>query len=195
MRGQTGIGALIIFISFVLTAAMASFLITQTTVSTQSKAAAVADQARERIGTTFEVIRVEGLTNNGKIDKYLLYVRLAPGSSPVNLNTTSIAYYTANGRSVYSYGGVKDNESALPDTDEGKFYIVTSLSITKEPSPDNVFEYGEMYVIGIVVNHKVGPSDWWRFTLIPKEGQPLEIYGISPNVFVNEDKNGVIILR
>ncbi|MEM4511442.1 MAG: archaellin/type IV pilin N-terminal domain-containing protein, partial [Nanopusillaceae archaeon] len=60
MKGQTGIGTLIVFIALVLTAAIAAFLITQTTVATQSKAAAVADQARERTGTTLEIVRVEG---------------------------------------------------------------------------------------------------------------------------------------
>ena len=190
MRGQTGIGTLIIFISFVLTATMAAFLITQTTVSTQSKAAAVADQAKERTGTTFEVIRVEGLINGSKIDKYLLYVRLTPGSSPVNLNTTAIAYYTDDGRAVYLYGGIKDDENTLPTNDDGKFYVIKSLSVTKG-SLDNIFEPGEMYVIGIVVNNTIEPSDWWRFTLIPKEGQPLEVYGIAPDVFTG----GLVILR
>jgi len=193
MRGQTGIGTLIVFISFVLTAAIAAFLVTQTTVSTQAKAAAVADQARERTGTTFEVVRVEGIANmtNNTIDKYLLYVRLAPGSSPVNLNTTAIAYYTAKGRAVYLYGGVRDNESALPTNDNGKFYVIKSLSAVKGGTPDNIFEAGEMYVIGIVVNNTIGPSDWWRFTLIPKEGQPSEAYGVAPDVFTSE----VVILR
>jgi flagellin-like protein len=192
-RGQTGIGALIVFIAFVLTAAIAAFLVTQTTVSTQSKAAAVADQARERTGTTFEIIRVEGIANvsTQTIDRYLIYVRLAPGSSPVNLNTTALAYYTADGRAVYLLGGNVDNETSLPKTSDEKFYIVNRLSAAKESPPDQIFEPGEMYVLGVVVNNTIKPSDWWRFTLIPKEGQPAEVYGVAPDVFTSN----VTILR
>ncbi len=192
-RGQTGIGALIVFISFVLTAAIAAFLVTQTTVSTQSKAAAVADQARERTGTTFEVVRVEGIANltTNTIGKYLLYVRLAAGSDPINLNSTYIAYYTASGRKVYLYGGNVANESVLPTVDDGRYYVVDSLTAAKESPPNNVLESGELYVIGLVVNNTIGPSDWYEFTLIPKEGQPNDVYGIAPDVFTSE----VVILR
>jgi len=193
MKGQTGIGALIVFIAFVLTAAIAAFLVTQTTIATQSKAAAVADQARERTGTTFEVVRVEGLVNDTTklIDRYILYVRLAPGSSPVNLNTTTIAYYTKNGRGVYTYGNVTGNETELPTVDNGKFYILANLSAYKGNQLDHILEAGELYAIGIVVNNSISPSDWWRFTLIPKEGQPAEAYGVAPDVFVGT----TIILR
>ena len=192
MKGQTGIGALIVFIAFVLTAAIAAFLVTQTTIATQSKAAAVADQARERTGTTFEVVRVEGLVNDTTklIDRYILYVRLAPGSSPVNLNTTTIAYYMKDDRAVYTYGDVKSNETEL-EIDDRRFYILANLSAAKETPPNVIFEAGELYAIGIVVNNSIGPSDWWRFTLIPKEGQPAEAYGVAPDVFVGT----TIILR
>ncbi len=192
-RGQLGIGALVLFIAFVLTAAIAAFLITQTTVSTQQKAAAVADQARERAGTTFEVIRVEGLANltSNTINRYLLYVRLAPGSSPINLNTTAIVYYTANGRETFLYGGVISNETQLPATSDGKFYVIQAYTEAKESPPNNIFEAGEMYVLGMTVNYTIGPSDWWRFTLVPKEGMPAEVYGIAPDVFTSQ----VVILR
>ena len=195
MKGQTGIGALIVFIAFVLTAAIAAFLVTQTTIATQSKAAAVADQARERTGTTFEVVRVEGLVNNttGAIDKFILYVRLAPGSSPVNLNTTTIAYYTADGRNLFTYSDTVDNESAANTTYDGYFYLIKSLSAAKDGNPDIIFEPGELYAIWIVARNDtvLQPSDWWRFSLIPKEGQPAEVYGIAPDVFVGS----TVVLR
>jgi len=191
MKGQTGIGTLIVFIALVLTAAIAAFLITQTTVSTQSKAAAVADQARERTGTTVEVVTVEGLVNNssGRIDRYILYVRLAPGSSPINLNTTTILYYTAGGRETLTYGSSQTDESALTTAD-GKFYVLTKYSKEKGTS-DNILEAGELLALGFMVNDSIGSSDWWRISIIPKEGQPAEVYGIAPDVFVGN----VILLR
>ena len=190
MRGQIGIGTLIVFIALVLTAAIAAFLITQTTVATQSKAAAVADQARERTGTTFEIIRVEGFVNatNGTIDKYILYTRLAPGSSPINLNTTTILYYTGSGRETFKYGGRLPNETALTTVD-GYFYVLTNYSAEK--TADNILEAGELLALGLMVAHPIGPSDWWRFSLIPKEGQPADVYGVAPDVFLGS----VVILR
>jgi len=190
MKGQTGIGTLIVFIALVLTAAIAAFLITQTTVATQSKAAAVADQARERTGTTVEVVRVEGFVNsNGAIDKYILYVRLAPGSSPINLNTTTILYYTNSGRETLTYGGSHTDETALT-TVEGKFYKLTKYSSEKGTS-DNILEAGELLALGAMVNYTIGSSDWWRFSIVPKEGQPAEVYGVAPDVFVGN----VTVLR
>jgi len=196
MKGQTGIGTLIVFIALVLTAAIAAFLITQTTVATQSKAAAVADQARERTGTTVEVVKVEGFIDNStsnstrNINKYILYVRLAPGSSPINLNTTTILYYTANGRETFLYGEQQlGNENDLSTASEGKFYVLANYSAQK--AKDNILEAGELLALGIKVNKSIGPSDWWRFSIIPKEGQPAEVYGIAPDVFVGN----VIVLR
>ncbi|RDD52550.1 hypothetical protein BA065_01130 [Nanoarchaeota archaeon NZ13-N] len=195
MKGQTGIGTLIVFIALVLTAAIAAFLITQTTVATQSKAAAVADQARERTGTTLEVVRVEGFVNTdsassnyGKIDRYILYVRLAPGSSPINLDTTTILYYTANGRETLTYGSNQTDETALATAD-GKFYKLTKYS--SEKGTDNILEAGELLALGAMVNYTLGTSDWWRLSIVPKEGQPAEVYGIAPDVFVGN----VIVLR
>lgn len=192
MKGQTGIGTLIVFISLVLTAALAAFLITQTTVATQSKAAAVADQAKERTGTTVEVVRVEGLVNSSKgaVDRLILYVRLAPGSSPINLNTTTLVYYSSAGREVYKYGVNKTNESNLPTRDGGYFYLLTQYSSVKDPSYV-VLQSGDFVALAIVMNNTVGPSNWWRVTIVPKEGQPAEVYGIAPDVFVGN----VVVLR
>ncbi|MEM1634210.1 MAG: archaellin/type IV pilin N-terminal domain-containing protein [Nanopusillaceae archaeon] len=188
MKGQTGIGTLIVFIALVLTAAIAAFLITQTTVATQSKAAAVADQARERTGTTLEIVRVEGLVNNGLIDKYVLYIRLAPGSSPVNLNTLAITYYTGRGRETFKFGGRQTDESGITTAD-GYYYVLSKYSAEK--AADNILEAGEYLAIGLMVNNTIGVSDWWRFSLIPKEGQPAEVYGVAPDVFVGN----VVVLR
>jgi len=189
MKGQTGIGTLIVFIALVLTAAIAAFLITQTTVAAQSKAAAVADQARERTGTTVEVVRVEGFVNNGAINKYILYVRLAPGSSPINLNTTTLLYYTANGRETFLYGQQLGNETNLPAASNGYFYVLANYSAQK--AADNILEAGELLALGVTVNNTIGPSDWWRFSIVPKEGQPAEVYGVAPDVFVGS----VVVLR
>jgi len=196
MKGQTGIGTLIVFIALVLTAAIAAFLITQTTVATQSKAAAVADQARERTGTTVEVVRVEGLVNNdsassnyGKIDRYILYVRLAPGSSPINLNTTTLLYYTANGRETFLYAGNVGNEVDLPPVSDGRYRVLTNYSAPKGAA--DILEPGELLALGVKVNNSIGPSDWWRFSIVPKEGQPLEVYGVAPDVFLGS----VVVLR
>ncbi len=188
-RGQLGIGALVLFIAFVLTAAIAAFLITQTTVSTQQKAAAVADQARERAGTTFEIVRVEGITNANQteIEKYIVYVRLAPGSSPINLNHTTLLYYTRDGREAFTYGGNVTDETNLTKVDH-KFYILTAYTAG---TPDNIFEAGEFYALGIRVNRTIKPSEWWRIVLVPKEGMPAEVYGIAPDVFTSQ----VVILR
>lgn len=192
MKGQTGIGTLIVFISLVLTAALAAFLITQTTVATQSKAAAVADQAKERTGTTVEVVRVEGLVNSssGQIDRLILYVRLAPGSSPINLDTTTLVYYSSEGREVYKYGINKTNETYLPTWDDGYFYLLTQYSAIKDPNYV-VLQSGDFVALAIVMNNSVGPSNWWRVTIVPKEGQPAEVYGIAPDVFVGN----VVVLR
>jgi len=189
MKGQTGIGTLIVFIALVLTAAIAAFLITQTTVAAQSKAAAVADQARERTGTTVEVVRVEGLVNNGTINRYILYVRLAPGSSPINLNTTTLLYYTMNGRETFLYGGQSGNEANLPAVSDGRFYVLANYSAQKVA--DNILEAGELLALGVRVNSSIGPSDWWRFSIVPKEGQPTEVYGVAPDVLLGN----VTVLR
>ncbi len=183
-KGQSGIGALIVFIAFVLTAALAAFVITQTTVGAQQKAAAVADQARERTGTTLEILRVEGEAVNQTVQNMTVFVRLAPGSSPINLNTTALIYYYPGGSQVYTLGLAASNTT---------FAIDPNLSVSATVgSIDNILEAGELYVVHFVPPSALNPSESWRIAFIPKEGMPAEAYGVAPDYIPT---SGVVVLR
>lgn len=174
-QGSVGFGTLILFIAAVITAVLAAYVITNATVAAQSKAAMVAQDAREKAGTTVEFVRVMGYVNNttNSINSFVLYVRLAPGSSPINLSQTPLVFIGPAGQEVFYYGtGYTLNLSMSYDA-SGRL-------------SQGLLGPGDVAAIQVNVANGLGPSQVWRFMLLPPNGQPSQIYGITPNALLNQ---------
>ncbi|MGQ4555856.1 archaellin/type IV pilin N-terminal domain-containing protein [Halobellus sp. GM3] len=92
-RGQVGIGTLIVFIAMVLVAAIAAGVLVNTAGFLQATAEEAGQESVDKVTNRIEVINQHGTVgSNDDIANITLTVRLAAGSSSVNMNTTSIKY-------------------------------------------------------------------------------------------------------
>ena len=83
--GAIGIGAMIVFISLILVAAVASAVIIQTAEKLQQNAQNTGDQTSDELSGKLSVM--QGYVDGG--NDYVLYVRLAAGSSSIVATTIS----------------------------------------------------------------------------------------------------------
>ena len=83
--GAIGIGAMIVFISLILVAAVASAVIIQTAEKLQQNAQTAGDDTSDELSGKLTIM--QGFTEGGA---YTLYVRLAPGSDAIP--ATSVSY-------------------------------------------------------------------------------------------------------
>ncbi|MGQ4555858.1 archaellin/type IV pilin N-terminal domain-containing protein [Halobellus sp. GM3] len=92
-RGQVGIGTLIVFIAMVLVAAIAAGVLVNTAGFLQATAEEAGQESVDKVTNRIEVVNQHGTVgSNDDIANITMTVRLAAGSSSVNMNTTSIKY-------------------------------------------------------------------------------------------------------
>ncbi|MFA1610583.1 archaellin/type IV pilin N-terminal domain-containing protein [Halobellus rubicundus] len=96
-RGQVGIGTLIVFIAMVLVAAIAAGVLVNTAGFLQATAEDAGQESVNKVTNRVDVINTHGTVgNNEDIANITMTVRLAAGSSSVDMNTTSIKYLSAD---------------------------------------------------------------------------------------------------
>jgi archaellin len=189
MKGQGGSGfsAMVLFIAAALTAAIAAMVIIGATTSAQGRAAAAAQQTIQTSGTTVEIVRVEGIevnTTSQQVQKFLLYTRLAPGSQPVLLNQTAVIFYAPSGRQLFVYGGAVAN-SSLITTYTGYYYLDQSNSVSNSGLLYNgVLGPNDLAALVVYSNVSLGTSQTWQFSIIPPNGQPYNLLGVTPAAMI-----------
>jgi len=92
-RGQVGIGTLIVFIAMVLVAAIAAGVLVNTAGFLQATAEEAGQESVDKVTNRVEVVNEHGTVGtDGTISNISLTVRLAAGSSAVDMDSTSIKY-------------------------------------------------------------------------------------------------------
>jgi len=142
MKGQFGLTTLIIFIALIVTAAVAAGVIIYTTQTMQQQALQTGAQAKQRVSTGIEAVRVFGYQYNigtdsldprlQQISAIAPVVRLMSGSNPINFRDITI----------------------LLTTDRGKFYSV-SLKTHIPMALHGRLEGGKIQVTGFIYNNRV----------------------------------------
>jgi archaellin len=189
MKGQGGSGfsAMVLFIAAALTAAIAAMVIIGATTSAQGHAAAAAQQTIQTSGTAVQIIRVEGIevnTTSQTVRKFLLYTRLAPGSEPVLLNRTAVILYTPSGRQLFVFGGAVANSSVVT-TYNGLYYLDRNNSISNSGVLYNgVLGPNDLAALVVFSNVSLGTSQIWQFSIIPPNGQPYSLLGVTPAAMI-----------
>ncbi|MFC6872035.1 archaellin/type IV pilin N-terminal domain-containing protein [Halobellus marinus] len=96
-RGQVGIGTLIVFIAMVLVAAIAAGVLVNTAGFLQATAEDAGQESVDKVTNRVEVVNQHGTVgSNDKIANITLTVRLAAGSSAVDMDSTSIKYLSSD---------------------------------------------------------------------------------------------------
>jgi archaellin len=189
MKGQGGSGfsAMVLFIAAALTAAIAALVIIGATTSAQGHAAAAAQQTVQTSGTTVEIVRLEGINVNTTaqtVQEFLVYTRLAPGSQPILFNQTAVIFYAPAGREVFAYGGAVAN-SSLVTAYTGYYYIDQHDSVDNSGLLYNgVLGPNDLAALLVYANVSLGTSQTWEFSVIPPNGQPYDLSGVTPSALI-----------
>ena len=143
-RGQVGIGTLIVFIAMVLVAAIAAGVLVNTAGFLQATAEDAGQESVDKVTNRVEVVNQHGVVGgNDRIKKLNLTVRLAAGSSAVDLNRTSVKYLSDEQVTTLT------NNSDPGDYDPHEFNL-TSVEETDEDDSFGVLNSGEdRYVLKI----------------------------------------------
>lgn len=105
MRGQSGIGTIIVFIAMILAAVVVAVVILQITDSLRSQAMLTERQARDTMSARFVIERVEGLAykdaNTGDYKLYYLILRVKTGIGTESLDLKrAVLTYSAPGYTI-----------------------------------------------------------------------------------------------
>ncbi|MDS0293094.1 archaellin/type IV pilin N-terminal domain-containing protein [Halogeometricum luteum] len=134
-RGQVGIGTLIVFIAMVLVAAIAAGVLVNTAGFLQATAQDAGQQSVDKVTNRVEVLNTHGTVGDDNIRSINLTVRLAAGSSSVDMNETSVKYLSSTTVQTLTNQSTKDGETdagtqeadtaRIPDADEFGLWEVT----------------------------------------------------------------------
>ncbi|SEK60828.1 archaellin/type IV pilin N-terminal domain-containing protein [Haloferax larsenii] len=134
-RGQVGIGTLIVFIAMVLVAAIAAGVLVNTAGFLQATAEDAGQESVDKVTNRVEVLNSHGVVGNNSTIKYInMSVRLAAGSSSVDMNETSIKYLSGsevqqltNNSASGTANGTQFALNEITD-DDGSFGVLNSMS-------------------------------------------------------------------
>lgn len=124
-RGQVGIGTLIVFIAMVLVAAIAAGVLINTAGVLQAQAQQTGSETSSEVSDVIQIGKVVG-SDTDAVDQQLevlnASVRLASGSSPINLSKASYTIET-NGNASVVNGNPNQNDGI-------RFYTVQGFADT-----------------------------------------------------------------
>ena len=134
-RGQVGIGTLIVFIAMVLVAAIAAGVLVNTAGFLQATAEDAGQESVDKVTNRVEVVNTHGVVGqNDTISNVTMTVRLAAGSSAVDMDTTSIKYLSdsnvttlinsTDDNSFPAGNGTQFNLTAVEGTDDDNSFGV-----------------------------------------------------------------------
>ncbi len=188
-RGEAGIGTLILLIALVLVAAIAASVLLQTSGSLQSKALATGSTAQTQVSTQVAVMQVWAENgSSGTLNYIYANIRLDASSDPIHFNNTLVDFdLTDSSVSGIYYGTVAQcNESLIDNMTATKASSFAVQYLT--PSQGHVDDYlqqGEVAQICFTPPQPLTEKESFRFSVLPKSGQLVQIKGTTPDTFTD----------
>ena len=164
MRGQTGIGTLLIFLATIVVAVLAATVFITTASNLQQKAYAVGGEAKERVSATFDVESITGLQDDASRTIYnlTLVVRLAPGAEPVKLDDegTTMQILTDSWQVLsIKYNGTVNGTGTWPAVPSFETFYIWQDQSTNRDGYWEILSPGELYTFVIALdpaqNHSI----------------------------------------
>lgn len=184
-KGDMGIGTLILFIAFILVAAVAASVLVSTTSALQSKALSTGKATQAEVGTSMTAIEVyaEDATDNGgdkKVDYFFYTIKLSSGSDPIRFSDVLLTMNTDNSSMDYQYEtNLSDancsNSSTLEDYEYGIIYSLKSSQYTE----GYVFP-GDVVKLCFKAPRAIGEAEDIKINMVPKVGATLMVDTIMP---------------
>jgi flagellin FlaB len=176
VKGETGIGTLIIFIAIVLVAAIAASVLLGTAGSLQQKALTTGKQTQQEVASGIQVIQVTAQNGmDGTVENFELLVKLSAGSDPLAINDTTITFDTKNTSQTLVF------ENVTASVVSGSEYIATYV----KTGPDYLVNYltvGDIVKIQFNSTNSISQSQTVKIKLVPKRGVIVPIEFVTPDV-------------
>lgn len=182
-----GVGTLIIFISMILVAAVASSVLIATSSRYQQSALSTASSASAGVSTGLEALSVHGIggLEDSNIDSFEVIVRARAGSDNVNLNTTLIILETSTKSQRMAYRGEPEADDSTLASSTAEF-LAYYLQSSGEGSINHV---GRSDLVKLKFNapaEKVGEGKKVRIRVMPRFGSTLSLEFTTPDFIFEE---------
>ena len=157
MRGQSGIGTLLIFLATIVVAVLAATVFITTASNLQQKAYAVGGEAKERVSATFDVESITGLQDDStrQIHNLTLVLRLAPGAEPVKLDDegTTMQILTDSWQVLsIKYNGTVNGTGTWPNVPSYEKFYVWKEQSTNRDGYWEILSPGELYTFVVALD-------------------------------------------
>ena len=173
-KAEVGIGTMIVFIATILVAAIAAGVLISTSQKLQDKSTRTGNDATNNVGSSLTVVDIVGTRAAGDIHTLDIYVTLAPGAEPLDLDGVRLHYNDGKAVTIYARNA---NITATTYTTEW----------VRGAGTDGVMQAGDFVrlrigaagnlTIGLETNTKVDVA------LVPNSGNPVNVGFTTPSSY------------
>lgn len=189
-KAQSGIGTLIIFLAMIVVAAITANVLVQTATSLQNQALTTGKQAQQTISTYAKAIAItatNGTDNN--IEDFRVELKLAPGSSGIDLSKALVSFETKDGSTNFKYSSnACENHSVTgystdPTNHNGTFTI--KYLVDGSSKKDGYLQRGDIIEICFASESSIGEDQDVTFRFAPDIGLSTVISFVTDSVLIN----------
>lgn len=184
-RGEMGIGTLILFIAFILVAAVAAAVLISTTQSIQSKALKTGKETLAEVGTSMiavELYAEDGTTGNN-VDTFYQTVKLSAGSNSIKFDDLLLSFSTASSSKAYNYSSAS-NCDTVPAHTTSNFEVTYLLEGAGNSA--GYLNPGDIALLCWQFSSNLSESTYFKTNIIPKTGAPLSIKTATPQLITEK---------
>ena len=182
LKGETGIGTLIVFISMILVAAIAASVLLGTAGSLQQKSLTTGKQTTQEVSSGIQIVTLTATNGtDGTIEAYEMLIKLTAGSDALALNDTLITFDTKTTTQNLGYCGnymTTCNESTTEYSGE---YLKNGTDHLA-----NYLTAGDILKIRFNSATNITQAQILKVRLIPKHGVIVPVDIVTPDVISTE---------